>query len=120
MSIIDFIEEVAVQTATYWGAPVDNGYGGKTYDDPVEIFCRWDGSTKLITDAKGEQFVCVVEVMVLQELDIDGILYLGNLDDLELSEQDDPSTITNAQRIKQFMKTPLFASDDEFVYMAYL
>ena len=120
MSIIDFVENVCVQTAVYWGSPVDDGYGGMTYADPVEIFCRWDGSTKLITDAKGLQIVCVAEVMVTQELDIDGMLYLGSLDDLELSEQDDPSTITGAQRIKQFMKTPLFASDDEFVYMAYL
>ncbi len=120
MSIIDFIEEVTVQTAVYWGSPVDDGYGGKTYAEPEEIMCRWDGSTKLITDAKGEQIVCVAEVMVLQELDIDGILYLGSLDDLDSDQEDNPATVTGAQRIKQFMKTPLFASDDEFVYIAYL
>jgi hypothetical protein len=120
MSIIDFIESVAVQTAVYWGTPVDNGYGGFTYADPIEILCRWEGSTKLITDAKGQQIVCVAEVMVLQELDIDGLLYLGSLDDLDSAQEDDPSTITGSQRIKQFMKTPLFASDDEFVYISYL
>jgi hypothetical protein len=120
MSIIDFIESVAVQTSVYWGSPVDDGYGGKTYANPVEILCRWDGSTKLITDAKGQQIVCVAEVMVTQELDIDGILYLGSLTDLSSGQKADPSTITGAQRIKQFMKTPLFASTDEFIYMGYL
>ena len=25
----------ANQTAVYWGSPVDDGYGGKTYADPV-------------------------------------------------------------------------------------
>jgi len=120
MSIIDFIESVAVQTAVYWGNPVDDGYGGMIYDDPVEIFCRWEGSTKLITDAKGNQIVCVAEVMVTQELDIDGILYLGTIDDLGPDRDDAPETISDTHRIKQFMKTPLFQSTDEFIMIAYL
>jgi hypothetical protein len=120
MSIIDFIEGVCVQTAVYWGDPVDDGYGGKTYDDAVEIFCRWEGSAKLITDAKGNQIVTVAEVLVTQELDIDGMLYLGSLDDLGPDRDDAPETISNAYRIKQFSKTPLFASTDEFVMTAYL
>ena len=120
MSIIDFVEDVCVQVCVYWGTPTPDGYGNETYAEPVEIMCRWDSSTKLVTSAKGEQFVCVAEVMVTQELDIDGILYLGSLDDLELSEQDDPKSILTAYRIKQFSKTPLFKSTDEFVYLAYL
>ena len=120
MSIIDFVESVCVQPVIYWGTPVDDGYGGKTYDDPVQIYCRWDGSAKLVTDAKGKEFVCVAEVMVTQELDIDGMLYLGTFEDLGPDRDDAPETITGTQIIKQFSRTPLFQSTDEFVMVAYL
>jgi len=120
MSIIDFVEGVCVQQCVYWGTPKPDGYGSETYAEPVEIMCRWDSSTKLVTSAKGEQFVCVAEVMVTQELDIDGRLYLGSLDDLDSNQELDPKSITKAYRIKQFGKTPLFQSTDEFVMVAYL
>lgn len=120
MSIIDFIENVCVQTAVYWGSPTPDGYGGLTYADPVEIFCRWDGSTKLITDAKGVEVVAIASIMVLQEVDVDGLLYLGSLDDLDSTQEDDPSTITTAYKIKKLDKTPLFESTDEFVFTAFV
>ena len=119
MSIESFIRRVCVQTAVYWGNPRSDGYKD-IYDEPVEIACRWDGSTKLITDAKGNQAVAVAEVLVTQDLDVDGLLYLGELSDIDSNQEDDPATIPGAYKIKKFDKNPLFRKTDKFVRVAWL
>jgi hypothetical protein len=121
MSIQSFIKRVCVQTAVYWGNPRSDGYN-TIYDEPVEIKCRWDGSTKLITDAKGNQIVAVAQVLVTQDLDIDGVLFLGtlmNLVDLDFDEED-PTPIPDAYKIKKLDKNPEFRSTDKFVKVAWL
>lgn len=120
MSIIDFIEEVCVQTAVYWGNPTPDGYGGMTYADPVEIDCRWDDVAKVVSDAKGKEIITAAQVLVTQDLDLEGVLFLGLLDDLDSAQEDNPMTITGAYSIKRFDKTPLFESTNEFVRKAYL
>lgn len=119
MSIQSFIRRICIQTAVYWGNPRSDGYN-TIYDEPVEIKCRWDGSTNLITDAKGNQIVAVAEVLVTQDLDVDGLLYLGELYDLDSSQEDDPATIEGAYKIKKFDKNPEFRSSDKFVRVAWL
>jgi len=69
------------QTAVYWASPMPDGYGGFTWDDPVEIDCRWEGSTKLIKRANGEQIACMAEVQINQDVEENGMLYLGDLDE---------------------------------------
>ena len=119
MSIQSFINRVCVQTAVYWGNPRSDGYN-TIYDEPVEIACRWDGSTKLITDAKGNQIVAVAQVLVTQDLDVDGLLYLGELADLDSGQEDDPSTVADAYKIKKLDKNPEFRSTTKFVRVAWL
>jgi len=95
------------QTAVYWGGPVENGYGGFTYDDdPIEISCRWTDSTQVVSDSKGNNIVCKSVVMVGQDLDEQGMLYLGTLDDLGPDRDDNPETIEGAWRIKRFDRIP--------------
>lgn len=120
MSILDFIEEVCVQTAVYWGNPRSDGYGGIIFDDPVEIKCRWDDVAKLITDAKGQTVISQAEVLITQDVVVDGYLYLGALADLDSSEEENPISVSGAHAIKRVDKTPLFKSTDEFVRSAYL
>lgn len=108
------------QTCVYWGNPTDDGYGGYTYDDPVELPCGWKDSTRVITDSKGQQIVCRAEVQVKQDLDENGRLYLSTLDDLESSEEEDPTSITGAYLIKRFDKVPLVNRKDRFYRKAYL
>jgi len=94
------------QTAVYWGSPTDDGYGGYTWGDPVEIDCRWIDSARVVTDGKGREIVCRAEVQVGQDLDEDGMLYLGELDDLDSAQEDDPRTVDGAYSIKRFDKVP--------------
>jgi hypothetical protein len=120
MGIEKFLEKISVQTAVYWGSPTNDGYGGITYDDPVEISVRWENTTKLITIADGQQYTCLAEVIVNQDVDVNGYLYLGVLDDLTESEQSDPKSVEGAYRIKRFDKIPMIKKTDEFVRKVYL
>lgn len=107
------------QKAVYWGNPQPSGYGGLTYDEPIEIDCRWVDSAQIITDAKGNEIVCRATVQVNRDLDEEGLLYLGELEDLDSSEEADPQTISKAYSIKRFDKTPNIKATSYF-RMAYL
>lgn len=118
--LIQFVESVCVQTAVYWGAPQPDGFGGITYSDPVEISCRWDEKTKVVTDNNGKEIVSKAEVLVTQDVDEEGYLYLGTIDDLDSSEQDSPEDVVGAWEIKRVDASPLFRSTDKFVRVVYL
>jgi hypothetical protein len=119
MSIPKLISRVCVQPAVYWGSPQNDGRGGRTYADPVEIYVRWDDEAKLIVDDRGQEIVSRAEVLVQQDLDLDGRLLLGSLSDLAQAERDDPMA-AGAWRIKRRDKNPLFASRNKFVRVVYL
>ena len=118
--LIKFVESVCVQTAVYWGNPTPDGYGGTTYDDPVEISCRWDETINIIRNNQGEEVVSKAETLVTQDVDENGMLYLGELDDLDSAEEESPETVNGTWKIIRFDKTPLFRSTDEFVRTVYL
>lgn len=119
MDIIDMITANCNQTAVYWGSPTADGYGGFTFDDAVEISCRWEDKIGVFTNNRGEQVFSKAEVYVLQDLDENGYLYLGELDDLS-SNPDDPMAEDNTYIIKRFDKSPRLGSTTEFIRKAYL
>jgi hypothetical protein len=102
------------QTAVYWASPTSDGYGGFTWDTPVEIDCRWVNSTKLIRAANGEQIICMAEVQISQDLDENGMLYLGELGDLTIAQKADPMTVSGAYHIRRFDKVPTIKGTDFF------
>jgi hypothetical protein len=109
-----------VQTAVYWGNPVSDEHGGFTYTNPIEIKCRWEEIMQLLTDKTGKTMDSRALVYVLQDLDIDGMLFLGTLDDLDSTQEADPTTIENAFTIKRFEKIPGLGSTSDFLRKAYL
>lgn len=110
MSIATSIEKNCKQTALYWGTPVKDGYGSFSYADPVEIYCRWEDKIEVITDSDGKEYVSKSQVYVLQDVDEDGYLYLGDLDDLDSAAEESPETVTGAYRIQRFDKSPALTS----------
>ena len=72
MGITKFIESVCKQTAVYWGDPVEDGRGGKTFEDPVEIKCRWTDYMTLVKDDKGQEYKTQAKLLVVEDLDYGG------------------------------------------------
>lgn len=122
MGIEKFIKKICVQTAVYWGTPVPDGYGGYIFDDPVEILCRWEDKVELIDrvgERLGEQIISKAQVLVTQDLNEQGYLYLGTLNDLD-SDTSNPKEIKGAYMIKWKTKIPMIRSTTEFVRKVYL
>jgi len=115
-----FLGKLSVQTAVYWGAPANNGYGGYTYDTPVEIAVRWEDSTKVITTSRGIEYVSRAEVIVNQDVDEEGYLYLGTLSDLTDAQKAEPKLVNEAWKIIRFDKIPMIFKTDEFMRKCYL
>lgn len=120
MSIKNFISRVCKQTAVYWGNPVDTG-DGRTWDAPVEIKCRWQDRKQVIMEDNGEKLISRALVFTNQELDYNGLMYLGTLNGLDSTQETDPTTIDEGVCIiKRFEKIPAIASTGVFLYRAFL
>lgn len=120
MGIIQFIRKISVQTAVYWGSPVDDGYGGFTFEDAVEIPVRWEENHQLIIAANGEQIVTKAEIFINQDVDVNGYLFLGSLTDLTAEQLIDPKLCEQAYAIRQYSKVPLLKSTTQFVKKAFI
>ena len=131
MSIENFIQSKLVQTAVYWGSPQEDGYGGQTFAEPIEINCRWEDRNQVMGTVTGNQLygfqlLSRSIVYVDRDLDEEGYLYLGTLADLECSEGDsdgvyyDPRQLPGIYIIKRFEKIPALGSTTEFLRRVYL
>jgi hypothetical protein len=123
------IEKVAkrfcVETAVYWGNPQNDGYGGFTFDTPVEIKCRWEEKSEVnigwfSTGFPGNLLLSKASVLVLQDLDLQGYLYRGTLASLSGYDTSKPKAISNAYIIHRFDRIPMVRKTDEFVRTAWL
>lgn len=121
------MKRTCTQTAVYWSTPVKDGWGGYTHDDPVEIACRWEEKTEVISrigaGKKGEELVSFAQIFVTEDVVEEGYLFLGSFDDLAdetSSGDDDPENIDGAYKIVKFEKIPALRSTDDFVRKAYL
>lgn len=120
MGLQAILERQYKQDAVYWGNPQSDGEGGFTFDDPVEIKCRWEEIKQTMIDKKGTEMLSRAVVFVKQDLDEEGILYLGTLDDLTSAEEIEPKDVENAFIIKRFAKVPSLLVPTEFLRTAYL
>lgn len=105
------------QTAVYWGGPLNDGWGMRSFDPPIEVPVRWEGRSELFMGDDGRQIVSRAVVYSDQVLDIGGYLYLGLLS--SLSSDPEPSNTPTAYIIKQFSSVPNLSAG-RFVYKGYL
>ena len=131
MGIGNFIQRICQQTAVYWGDPSEDGKGGLTFGSmyPIEILCRWEKRTEVLSmlggGRKSEELISKALVMVVQDVDEQGYLFLGTLDDLNSDEEDNPQIVKGAYRIQKFDKIPAVrhtedTDSDDFIRKAYL
>ena len=133
MGFEQFIEKTCVQTAVYWGNPTADGYGGQTYDDPIEISSRWEIKREVVQADNGEEIISEVSVFVLQDLVSNSVLYLGDSsgfteeswnnpgswDDAKI-QIETPDAINTVYRIVKVEKIPILKSTTKFVRKVYL
>jgi hypothetical protein len=121
MSIADFISSKLNQTCVYWGTPQEDGYGTKTYGEPVELACRWEDRVQLVkNEIANTEFLSRAVVYLSQDVEIDGVLYLGVLDDLDSDAIDDPFKQDGTYIIKIFDKIPSLNTPTVFIRTATL
>jgi hypothetical protein len=120
MSIDSYIKSTCTQDAVYWGNPKEDGYGGKTFDAPIDIKCRWQDIVQLLGTPDKESVISRATVVVLQDLEEDGLLWLGTLANLTVQQQNDPRTIEDICIVKRFSKLPAIRSTTVFLRKVYL
>ena len=122
MAIEDVVAKFCVQTAVYWGNPVNDGYGFFTFDAPVDIACRWEDKDEVLVAADGREFTCNTSCLITQDVDLQGFMWLGSL--AELTTQgyltSKPIEIPNAYMIRRFDKIPMVFQTDDFARTCYL
>jgi hypothetical protein len=107
------------QTCCYFGNPQPDGYGSYSFDQPIEIPCRWTDSTQVVSDGKGNDIVCKSVVMVAQDIEELAMLFLGTLDDLDSAQEDDPASIEHCYQVRRFDKIPTIKGQS-FLRVAYI
>jgi len=114
------------QTAVYWGNPENDGMGGRTFDEPVELSpddtngVHWKQRQELFIDANGQEKRSQAVVWLAQDVVNGGYLYLGELADLDSDELADPLTVDDAFEIRAFRKIPSVADATRFERKAWL
>lgn len=113
-----FPERNLHHTCVYWPAPINNGYGGFSWGDPVELECRWEEAAKLFSNREGQEIIGAIAVQVTVDVEQNGMMKLGMLDDLESGEYNDPVS-AGALPIVRFDKVPT-VKGDQFYRVAFL
>lgn len=114
MAIANTIKKFTVQDAIYWGNPTPDGYGGFTYDDPVQIKVRWDQKQEIVTNDKGTEVISDAQVLVNFDMKPGEYLMLGTIEDLGVSGYEDPEEVSGAERIVGLEKIPMPRSNTDF------
>ena len=98
------------QTAVYWANPVADGFGGFTFDAPVELSSdndnavRWEETQEKFVDSIGEEHLSRAIVYLTDDVEVGEYLMLGELADLDSSQN--PEGQEGAYRVMRFSKTP--------------
>lgn len=98
------VERVLRQTAVYWGVKRFDANGRPMYNQPIQIKCRWEDTNEQFVDAQGHDQVTKSIVMVDRKLVVQGVLWLGKLQDLQ--SESEPFKNVGAFDIKKFDNIP--------------
>lgn len=119
-SFSQFLARACKQPAVYWGTPRSNGRGGFTYATPIEIQVLWNDRIQVLSVDEGDKIISRAFVYVLQDVDVEGLLYKGTLASLTTIQKTTPASIENGICIiKRFENYPGIGASD-FVRIAFL
>lgn len=109
-----YIKKISKHTAVYWGTPTSRADGSNSYGTPVEISCFWNEQSNMTYEEGGKTVHITAKVYVSQDLDEQGMLFLGTLADLTTAQENDPRKISRAYEITRFLKTPSLYKKTEY------
>ena len=114
---VGIITRMRKQTAVYWPAPVNDGYGRYSFRTAVEIDCRWEDTIEIFVDKEGKERRSMAKVYTDRDVDMDGYLWLGTTSDSAYLA--DPQSLTDAYPIRRFDTLPTLAAT-QFLRTAWL
>ncbi len=116
MGLLKFVESVCVQTAIYWEPTGTDGFGRRTFADPIEVRVRWDDMAEAITTNDGKEIISRAVILSPYVMKPEGFLHLGSFNDfMDESHTLSPEQLAGSYEIKKAQFNPLFRSRKEFV-----
>lgn len=109
-----YIKRISRHTAVYWSRPTPRADGSNSYAAPIEIKCLWVGGTQYIPDRDMREVSAKALVYVSQDLDEQGMLFLGKLSELTTAQKTDPRKVSRAYEITKFEKIPSLHIKDAY------
>jgi hypothetical protein len=106
------------QTAIRWTGFDGDGFGGRTFDEGVEIAVRWEDRAELFLDPQGRQSTSRAVIFVSCNVQVGDYLMLGELLDLSSGEEQ-PMDRVDAYEVKAVATTPSLQCD-RFVRQVWL
>ena len=88
-------------TLVYWPPAARDKFAKPGYGTPAEILGRWEDNLELAVTSTGEEFTSHAQVFLDQDLELEGYLFLGDLQDLSTDELSDPRREDRAYEIKK-------------------
>lgn len=70
------IRRMRRQKAVYWAPVAADKYGKKSYEEPIEIDCRWEDCQEMYLDVNGNSAMSRARVYVDRKLEALGVLWL--------------------------------------------
>ena len=102
------IEGKLNQICVHWAKTGVDEFGIPTYDDPVEIICRWEDKTEQFLGLKGENELSRAKVYSLREMRVGRMRCLGTIE--TIPEGEDIRTF--ASNIRSYKKIPDLQADE--------
>lgn len=99
-----FKDRIKKQTCVHWEKSGTDSRGRPTYEDPVELECRWSGQVIAYVNVQGEEKMSNA-IAFVDGVSVGDVLYLGELDDSGL-DQDDPLKNSEAWRVERVDTIP--------------
>jgi len=113
------LKKMLKQKAVYWELSTleFDDYGQPILSSPVEIDCRWEDIGEEFLDKKGTLQLSRARVYVDRDVEIGGVLMLGELG--SGVDEDNPKENDNAWEIRRFEKLPTLKAT-KFLRTVYL
>lgn len=102
MGLIDRLTKY--DNCVYWAPTRKNQFGKQLFAEPVELGCRWEDTITVQRSLEAEELLFDVKVYVSTDVEEDGMLWHGKLNDVPVGEGGPLVPPVDAVLIRKFTK----------------